>query len=137
MYYTLRFTDRNAAMTIAVSLGFARSFSITEDQATGEVDLDGAPICNHVEVGIDHELIIQGTGTRPDGTIYGWMIDEIGQNPVVTQSTYDEDGIELTPAVTLSGYFVNIVGELPPAAHAYLAPGGYGCAGRVFAGSVD
>lgn len=94
MYYTLRFPDYATAKTAALSLGF------WDD----EVD----------------QLRTDGQSQRPDGSWYGWAIDEIGTNPV--------DG-----AV---GYFVNVVGELPPAALTYLAPGGYGCAGRLFAGSV-
>lgn len=108
-YYTLRFPNYAAAQAAAQQLGF------------WDEDNDA--------------LQVNGSGTRPDGTIYGWMIDEIGQDPIGTPGTYDEEGNEVTPPTYLDGYFVNIVGELPPPALAYLAPGGYGCAGRVFAGT--
>jgi len=81
-------------------------------------------------------LRITGASTRPDGTTFGWMIAEIGQNPIFPEATFDAEGNELTPAVQLNGYYVNIVGELPPEAAPFLAPGGYGCAGLLFAGSV-
>ena len=67
-------------------------------------------------------LKTSGQSQREDGSWYGWAIDDIGQDPVVNEEV-------------LEGYFVNVTGELPPPALAYLAPDGYGCAGRVFAGT--
>lgn len=78
-------------------------------------------------------LLSGGQTIRPDGTAFSWMIDEIGQDPLVVPATLDEEGNELAPAVRLSGYAVNATGELPEAALAYAIP--YGSAGRVFAGT--
>lgn len=61
------------------------------------------------------QLITSGQTLRTDGTAFGWGIDEIGDVP------------------GRAGYWVNIVGELPPGLEPYLRP--YGCAGRIFAGT--
>jgi hypothetical protein len=81
------------------------------------------------------QLKTSGQSQREDGSWFGWAIDDIGQDPVIAPGTYDDEGVEITPPVRLSGYFVNITGELPEPAMAFLAPGGYGCAGRLFAGT--
>lgn len=108
--YTLQFPDYATAQAAAQALGFWN-----EDT---------------------NALNTQGQSTRPDGTVFGWAIDEIGLDPIITPGEYDEEGNEITPPTRLTGYFVNVTGELPEPALAYLAPGGYGCAGRVFAGTV-
>ena len=90
-FYTLKFSNYAGAKAAAKQLGF------WDD----EVDA----------------LKVQGISTRPDGTTYGWMIDEIGKDPV--------EG--------LTGYIVNIVGELPPGVDQFRIP--YGSGGRLFAGS--
>lgn len=109
--YTLAFPDYPTAQAAAQALGF------WDDESNA--------------------LRTQGTSVHPDGTVYGWAIDEIGQDPIITHGEYDDEGVEITPPTRLSGYFVNVTGELPEPALAYLAPGGYGCAGRVFASSVN
>jgi hypothetical protein len=108
--FTLRFDNYAQAKAAATQLGF---WDLEEDQ-----------------------LKTGGQSTREDGTVYGWAIDEIGLDPVITPGEYDEEGNEVTPPVRLDGYFVNVTGELPEPALAFLAPGGYGCAGRLFAGTV-
>lgn len=80
-------------------------------------------------------LKTSGQSQREDGSWFGWAIDDIGQDPIITPGTYAEEGEEITPPARAIGYFVNVTGELPPTAMAYLAPEGYGCAGRVFAGT--
>jgi hypothetical protein len=105
-YYTLKFPSYAAAQKAAKDLGFWDA----------EIDT----------------LKVTSLGTRPDGTTYGWMIDEIGQDPIVKLATYDEEGNELTPAEHLEGYIVNVVGELPPGVDAFRIP--YGSGGRTFTG---
>jgi hypothetical protein len=105
-FATLLFPDYATAVAAAKSLGF---WDEDEDK-----------------------LRTGGQTIREDGTAFSWMIDEIGQDPVVISGTYDENGDELTPPSRLSGYAVNCVGEMPEAALAYAIP--FGSAGRVFAG---
>lgn len=81
-------------------------------------------------------LRTSGQSQDADGSTFGWAIDEIGADPVIIPGEYDDEGNEITPAVRLMGYFVNFTGELLPGVAAFLAPGGYGCAGRVFAGTA-
>jgi hypothetical protein len=107
-YYTLKFPDYATAQRVAKDLGFW-------DAATDT-------------------LKVTSLGTNPDGTSYGWMIDEIGQDPIVTLATYDEEGNELTPAERLEGYIVNVVGELPPGVDQFRIP--YGSGGRAFTGKA-
>jgi len=109
--YTLRFPDYPTAKAAATALGFW--------DTDPEVDA----------------LKTSGQSQREDGSWFGWAIDDIGQDPVIAPGTYDDEGVEITPPTTLPGYFVNVTGELPEPAMAYLAPGGYGCAGRLFAGT--
>lgn len=82
-------------------------------------------------------LRIQGTGENPDGSVFGWFIDEIGA-VVETEAVTDAEGNVVTPAVMAPGYWVNMTGELPegsePMLAAYLRP--YGSGKRLFAGSV-
>jgi hypothetical protein len=107
--YTLQFPDYATAQAAAQALGF------------WDDDTDA--------------LKTQGTSTRPDGSTFGWAIDDIGLDPIITAGKYDDEGNEITPPVRLDGYFVNVTGELPEPALAFLATGGYGCAGRLFAGT--
>jgi len=106
--FTLRFDDYDQAKAAATQLGF---WDLEEDQ-----------------------LKTGGQSTREDGTVYGWAIDEIGLDPVITPGTYDEEGNEIDPPIRAVGYYVNVTGELPPPAMAYTVP--YGSAGRLFAGTV-
>jgi hypothetical protein len=107
--FTLQFPDYPTAKAAATALGF---WDTEEDV-----------------------LKTSGQSQREDGSWFGWAIDDIGQDPVTAPGTYDEEGAEITPPTTLPGYFVNVTGELPEPAMAYLAPGGYGCAKRLFAGT--
>ena len=107
--YTLQFPDYPTAQAAAQALGF------------WDAETDA--------------LKTQGTSTRPDGSEFGWAIDDIGLDPIITPGEYDDEGSEITPPVRLDGYFVNVTGELPEPALTFLAPGGYGCAGRLFAGT--
>jgi hypothetical protein len=107
--FTLQFPDYPTAKAAATALGF------------WDLDTD--------------QLKTSGQSQREDGSWFGWAIDDIGQDPVIAPGTYDDEGAEITPPVRLSGYFVNVTGELPEPAMAFLAPGGYGCAGRLFAGT--
>jgi hypothetical protein len=63
-------------------------------------------------------LKTDGQSQAPDGSWYGWSIAEVGKNLSDPSDT---------------GYYCNIVGQLPPEAMAYLAPEGYGAAGVRFA----
>lgn len=109
MLYTLRFPDYPTAQAAAMQLGFWD----TEENT----------------------LKVTGQVLKEDGTLdYGWCIDEIGLNPIVPTGEVDENGIEITEQI--QGYYVNASGKLPPAVLAFLAPGGYGSAGKVFAGTV-
>jgi hypothetical protein len=106
--FTLRFQDRPTAEAAAKALNF------WDDDAD--------------------ELRTSGQSVDPDGTPFGWHIDEIGQDPIITPGEYDENGDELSPPVRAEGYFVNVTGQLPEPALAYVVP--YGSAGRVYAGTV-
>jgi hypothetical protein len=107
--YTLQFPDRATAEAAAKSLGF------WDDDAD--------------------ELRTSGQSIDPEtGAPFGWAIDDIGQDPVISPGTYDEDGNELTPPTRATGYFVNVTGQLPEPALAYTVP--YGSAGRLYAGTV-
>jgi hypothetical protein len=106
--YTLRFPDYATAKAAATQLGFWN----TEEDA----------------------LNTRGNSTREDGSVFGWAIDEIGQDPVITSGTYDDEGNEIDPPIRATGYFVNVTGELPPDAEGFIVP--YGSAGRLFAGTV-
>lgn len=75
----------------------------------------------------------QGQTIPEQGDPFSWAIDIIGQDPVVVEGTYDDEGNELTPPTKLDGYAVNATGELPPAALQFAIP--YGSAGRIFSGS--
>jgi hypothetical protein len=128
-HYTLQFPDYATAQAAAQALGFWEPTTyIYDEQPDGEL----API----GIQLEGRLKTQGQSTHPDGTVCGWAIDDIGLDPVITPGEYDEEGVEITPPTTLPGYFVNVTGELPEPAMAYLAPGGYGCAGRLFAGTT-
>lgn len=104
------------------------------------VRIDEVPAMAQVQVGMtEGSLKTDGQSTDPEtGEVFGWSITEIGLNPVDPQhpGEYDAEGNELVPPQRLQGYFVNAVGRLPEAAMAFLAPGGYGCAGVLYAGSV-
>jgi hypothetical protein len=106
--FTLRFQDRPTAEAAAKALNF------WDDEAD--------------------ELRTSGQSVDPDGTPFGWHIDEIGQDPVIEPGTYDEEGNELTPPVVAEGFFINVTGRLPEPALAYCVP--YGSAGRLYAGTV-
>ena len=85
---------------------------------------------------VDNDILrVSGQSQRTDGTWYGWAIDDIGQDPVTAPGQYDSDGNEIEPPTRAIGYFVNVAGQLPEEALVFLAPGGYGCAGRLFAGT--
>jgi hypothetical protein len=105
--YTLRFDDYDQAKAAATQLGF---WNTEEDR-----------------------LNTSGQSRREDGSVFGWAIDEIGQDPPIAPGTYDEDGNELVPPTRADGYFVNVTGELPPGAEGFVVP--YGSAGRLFAGT--
>jgi hypothetical protein len=107
IYYTLRFPDYATARAACQSLGYWRE--ATNDQPEGPIT-DGQ--------------IIGPNGVR------GFSISVIGLDPLITAATYDEKGNELTPAVQLSGYYVNVAGILPAAAAPYQVP--YGSAGMRF-----
>lgn len=112
-YYTLQFPSYEVAKAAAQQLGFWDDDSDT--------------------------LRTDGQSTDPEtGAVFGWSITEIGLDPIDPQhpGEYDSEGNEITPPQRLSGYFVNAVGQLPEPALAFLAPGGYGCAGVLYAGSV-
>jgi hypothetical protein len=106
-YFTLRFDSYAQAKATCQALGYWRP--ATTDQPEGPIT-DGQ---------------IQG----PDGT-RGFSISIIGQDPIVTPATFDEDGNELTPAVQLHGYYVNVAGALPQPVEQYQVE--YGSAGRRF-----
>ena len=106
-YYTLRFPDYATAKAACQSLGYWRE--ATQDTPEGP--------------------ITDGQITGPDG-VRGFSIDEIGLDPIVTAATFDEDGVELTPAVQLQGYYVNVAGLLPQAVEPFQVE--YGSAGRKF-----
>jgi hypothetical protein len=108
-HVTLLFPNHETAVAAAQSLGF---WNEEEDR-----------------------LNTQGQTIREDGTAFSWMIDEIGQDPVVVPGEYDEEGNELTPPQRLTGYAVNACGELPESVMTYAIP--YGSAGRVFAGTTS
>ncbi len=95
--YTLRFADYNQAKQAAQALGFW-----DED--------------------IDQLRTLGNSINAQDGTVFGWSISEIGQDPIV-------DG------EVLHGYYVNVDGEFKEEYRPLLAPEGYGCAGVVFAGT--
>jgi hypothetical protein len=107
MLYTLRFDNYDQAKAAATALGF---WDAEEDT-----------------------LNTRGNSIDADGKVFGWAIDDIGQDPVITPGTYDEDGNELVPPTRADGYFVNVTGELPPGAEGFVVP--YGSAGRLFAGT--
>ena len=83
----------------------------------------------------DGRLVTDGQGVNPDGSVFGWAIDAIGQ--IHEPGTYDDEGDELTPPVPIPGYWINVAGQLPAGSDAMLAPylRPYGSAGRVFAGT--
>jgi hypothetical protein len=110
-YYTLSFPDYATARVAAKQLGF------WDDESDS---LKGS-----------------GQSQNPDESWFGWSITEIGQDPIDPQhpGEYDAEGNEVVPPQRLRGYYVNAVGQLPPAALTFLAPGGYGCAGVLYAGS--
>ena len=107
-YYTLRFPDYATAKAACQSLGYWRE--ATDDQPEGP--------------------ITDGQITGEDG-VRGFSISIIGQDPIVTPATYDEEGNELSPAVQLTGYYVNVAGLLPAAVESFVVE--YGSAGRRFA----
>jgi len=106
-YYTLRFPSYEVAKAVCQSLSYWR------EAAGGQPE---GPITDGQIIG-------------PDG-VRGFSISVIGLDPLVTAATYDENGNELTPAVQLSGYYVNVAGLLPVAAAPYQVP--YGSAGVRF-----
>lgn len=108
--YTLQFPSYEVAKAAAQQLGFW--------------DTDG------------DRLRTDGQGLNPDGTPFGWSIDEVGQVVATPAEVDPETGEVLTPAVMAPGYWVNVTGELPSGADLtpFLRP--YGSAGRVFAGTV-
>jgi hypothetical protein len=106
--FTLRFTDYDQAKAAATALGF---WNAEEDRLNNS-----------------------GQSPREDGSVFGWAIDEIGQDPVIESGTYDDEGNEIDPPIRAVGYFVNVTGELPPEAEPFKVP--YGSAGRLFAGTV-
>jgi hypothetical protein len=107
--FTLRFPDYPTAKAAAIALDFWDA----ENDA----------------------LKTSGQTKRSDGSWYGWAIDQIGQDPVIEPGLYDSEGNEIEPPTRAIGYFVNVTGQLPDEALVFLAPGGYGCAGRLFAGT--
>jgi hypothetical protein len=106
--YTLRFPDYATAKDAATALGFWNTESDT--------------------------LNTRGNSIDASGKVFGWAIDDIGQDPVIAPGEYDEEGKEITPPTKSDGYFVNVTGELPPGAEGFIVP--YGSAGRLFAGTV-
>jgi hypothetical protein len=107
-YFTLRFDSYAQAKAACQALGYWRN--ATADQPEGP--------------------ITDGQITGPDGT-RGFSISIVGQDPIITPATFDEDGNELTPAVRATGYYVNVAGALPAAVEPYRVP--YGSAGLRFA----
>ena len=107
-YYTLGFPSYEVAKAVCQSLGYWR-------EAAG-----GQP----------EGPITDGQIVDPDGTVRGFSISVIGLNPVIAPATYDKEGKQLTPAVQLQGYYVNVAGLLPAAAAPYQVP--YGSAGVRF-----
>jgi hypothetical protein len=107
--YTLCFPDYATARAAAQSLGFW-------DDATDRLRTDGQ-------------------SQNPDGSVFGWSIDEVGVCVETPAEIDPETGEVTTPAVMADGYWVNVTGELPAGSDlsAYLRP--YGSAGRVFAGT--
>ena len=81
-------------------------------------------------------LRTDGQSQHPDGTWFGWGIDEVGAVVATPAEVDPETGEVVTPPVMADGYWVNGVGELPGGADLtpFLRP--YGSAGRVFAGTV-
>jgi hypothetical protein len=78
-------------------------------------------------------LRTDGQSQNPDGSWFGWSIDEIGL-AVDTPAVVDPETGEVTSEATFKlGYYVNVTGELPPAIDQYMVP--YGSGGRVFVGT--
>lgn len=139
---TLLFPDYPTAVAAAQSLGFWEDQIIqtpiydteAEPDAEGNypplLDENGQPSFTETTEG---HLKTAGQTTPESGSPFSWMIDQIGDNPVVIPGVYDEEGQELTPPSRLSGYAVNATGELPEAVLTYAIP--YGSAARLFAGS--
>jgi hypothetical protein len=110
-HYTLRFANYAQARGAAQGLGF------------WDADAD----C----------LKTRGDSVDTDGNTYGWAISEIGHIQTAP-GVYDRSSFPPTlvsPPIFSAEYYVNVDGHLPPPALAFLAPGGYGCAGVLFAGT--
>lgn len=112
-YYTLIFESREEAINLAKFLGF------------WDYNSDSLRTCGQSMDG--------GQG------LFGWAISEYCQDPIDPNSPgeYNEYGDEVVPPGRLLGFYVNVIGVLPPAAYAYLAPGGYGCTGAIFMGTEE
>jgi hypothetical protein len=106
--YTLQFPTYEVARAAAQSLGFW-------DDAADRLRTDGQ-------------------GQNPDGSWFGWSIDEVGLCIDVPAVVDPETGEVLEPPTFKPGYYVNATGELPEAVSAYIVP--YGSGGRVFAGTA-
>lgn len=107
--YTLQFPNYATAKAAAQQLGF------------WDADAD--------------RLKTDGQGQHPDGTWFGWSIDEVGTVVDTPAEIEPETGEVTAPATFKPGYWVNVTGELPGGSDlsAFLRP--YGSAGRVFAGT--
>ena len=112
--YTLRFDNYDQAKTIATALGFWNTET--------------------------NKLNTRGNSIDTNGNYFGWVIDEIGQDPIISPSKYNSEGEITSQPVKATGYYVNISGQLPesqeggPDLSIFIVP--YGSGGRVFPGTV-
>jgi hypothetical protein len=109
--YVLRFPNYDAARLAAISLGFW-------DEENDMLRSDG-------------QSIDAATGER-----FGWSIVLCGQDPIIQPAQYNSSGVEIAPAVRASGYYVNLIGQLPPAAMSFIAPEPYGTVPPIIAGTL-
>jgi hypothetical protein len=117
--YTLKFPSFEAAKAVAQALGFWNEGSVMPNGTMSE------PTWKTGGQSID-----PGTGEA-----YSWAIDVIGHIQT-TPGAYDRSTFPptvVTPPVYSPEFYVNVSGVLPPGAAVYLAPAGYGSAGRTFA----
>lgn len=113
--YTLKFNNYEQAKQVATILGF------------WNIELD--------------KLKSRGRTIGTDGEYYGWGIDDIGQDPIITPSKYNNNGVIISSPVKALGYYVNISGEMPTPPDGYPDPSvfivPYGSGGRLFPNTIS